>query len=259
LAAELVVVSPPRGGLYRLSRREAEPFALPDWERAGEDGTFGNRFDDPGGIIGTPTGERFRVVYCSTQRAAAFGETLARFRPSASVRQMLERIDDDEPLVESLSGTVDPEYPTHGLVSRDWIDRRHIGHTCLESTDRFADIAAGDTLSHLNEKLTPMAVVLGLPEVDLSIMTGKHRILTQTAARYIYNQGFSGVRYVSRLDAGWECWALFEGRFHHQAGYPGFPTSLSPDDDDLMMIARRFGLSIELLPGNDHLLRPWMT
>jgi hypothetical protein len=33
--------------------------------------------------------------------------------------------------------------------------------------------------------------------------------------------------------------------------------SISPDDADLLAVARSFGLSIELMRGMDHYLRPW--
>ena len=62
--------------------RGFDVFAPPDWSWAQEDGTFGNCFDDPGKYRGIPEEDRFRMVYCTTRRAGAFGETIARFRRS---------------------------------------------------------------------------------------------------------------------------------------------------------------------------------
>jgi hypothetical protein len=80
VARELPYVGPPEGGrVFRVSRG-FDVFAPQDWSWAQEDGTFGNRFDDPGKYGGMPEEDRFRMVYCATQRAGAFGETIARFR-----------------------------------------------------------------------------------------------------------------------------------------------------------------------------------
>ena len=39
----------PAGPLFRVGR-ERDAWAIPDWAYAKEDGTFGNRFDDPMGV-----------------------------------------------------------------------------------------------------------------------------------------------------------------------------------------------------------------
>ena len=40
----------PSGPLFRVGRDD-DAWAVPDWAYAKEDGTFGNRFDDPSGCI----------------------------------------------------------------------------------------------------------------------------------------------------------------------------------------------------------------
>lgn len=90
----------PSGSIYRLGRT-ASLWSWPDWAYAGEDGTFGNRYDDPHG--------RFRVLYASSDRLGAFLETLARFRPDPHV--LAAAIDEDG------------EYPTApaGHVPAAWL------------------------------------------------------------------------------------------------------------------------------------------
>jgi hypothetical protein len=61
----------PASEIWRVGRRP-DPWALPSWEAAAPDGTFGNRFDDPDST--------YRVCYASSQRMCCFLETLARFR-----------------------------------------------------------------------------------------------------------------------------------------------------------------------------------
>jgi hypothetical protein len=96
VARELPYVGPPEGRrVYRVCRG-FDVFAPPDWSWAHEDGTFGNRFDDPGKYRGIPEEDRFRVVYCATQRAGAFGETIARFRRSPRLVEGLRTIEGEE-------------------------------------------------------------------------------------------------------------------------------------------------------------------
>jgi hypothetical protein len=75
----------------------------------------------------------------------------------------------------------------------------------------------------LRPVLAPIAAALGLPDVDLSAVTGPSRLLAQEAARYIYEQygeagqpQCAGIRYTSRLDRTWECWAVFGDRLRHR-------------------------------------------
>lgn len=62
-----------------------DAWAWPDWAYASNDGTFGNRWDEPLGS--------YRVLYACSQRVGAFVETLARFRPDLEVVAALAEID----------------------------------------------------------------------------------------------------------------------------------------------------------------------
>lgn len=262
----LATVSPPSGGVYRLTRGPAEPFAVPDWDRTAPDGTFGNRFDDPSADEGRPPEERFRVTYCATQRAATFGETVARFRVSLKLLSELGTLDDDEPVEESLRGAVDPEDFRHGLLPAEWRMRRRIGHTLLDPSLLFVDIANAETMQHLRAALASLADELKISDVDLSSLTSQQRRFTQGIARYIHEQAedsghprFAGIRYPSRLNPEWECWAVFDDRIRHMPGWPSLPASFFADDPDLKSVARLFGLTIEVFPGQDHYIRPWRS
>ena len=250
-------------GVYRLARGPADPFSPPDWDRAQDDGTFGNQFDDPSGEDEVPPDRRFRMIYCATQRVATFGETMARFRPSISLLTQLGAIIDDEPLEQALAGVIDPEDLHRGLVPADWRQRRRVSHTVLDSTLRFVDLPAIDTMQHLRPVLAAVAERLGVPDIDLSSIAGPQRRLTQEIARYVYDQQddkgqwrYAGIRYLSRLKAEWECWAVFDDRMSHLRGWPGIPISVLADDDDLIQVARRFDLTIEVVSGSPHYLRP---
>lgn len=121
--SEPSVVTPPRV-VYRVARG-LDHFEPPDWSYAGDHGTFDNRFDDPGAERSIPEAERFRVIYCATSRAAALGETIARFRPDLELLAKLEEIEDDEP--------ISPE-PQGGVVPEEWRLSRRLGATRLDES-----------------------------------------------------------------------------------------------------------------------------
>jgi len=255
--AGLIAIAPPARGVYRLVRGPSPPFAPPDWEYALADGTFGNRFDDPTAEDGVPQALRFRAIYCATTRIACFGETLARFRPSLSLLARLDAIIDEEALPDALAGAVDPDDWRRGIVPTDWRLRRRIGQTIFDPGLLFVDIAAPETMHYLRTALAPLATRLGLTDIDLGTMTGQQRRFTQGFARHVYDRAdasgrprFAGIRYLSRLNPEWECWAAFDRRLRHSAGWPGFPVSILADDPDLLAIASLFDLSVEVASGS---------
>lgn len=62
-----------------------------------------------------------------------------------------------------------------------------------------------------------------------------NREFTRVVARHFYEQlneegtpKFAGIRYISRHDSNWECWAVFADRMVHAPGVPGFPRRFTP-------------------------------
>lgn len=268
--AQMVTVPPPQSGVYRFALGHFQPFAPPDWNYAHDDGTFGNRFDDPSAEEGRPSEERFRTIYCATQRVAAFGETAARYRLDLNLLSKLEAIDDDEAIEDALRGAVDspldPDDRYHGMLTAEWRFRRRMGHTRLDPSLLFVDVSHVETMQYLRTALVPLAARFDITDIDLSSLTSQQRRFTQGVARYIYDQlddagrpRFAGIRYMSRLNSQWECWAVFDNRIRHMPGWPNVPANVLADDPDLQDVARLFGLTIEMFPGQDHCIRPWRT
>jgi RES domain len=237
--SELSVAAPPRV-VYRVARG-LDPFEPPDWSYAGDDRTFGNRFDDPGAGRGIPEAERFHMIYCATLRAAAFGETIARFRPDLELLTKLEDIEDDEPLGPDLRG---------GVIPEEWRLSRSLGATQLDEALRFVDVDATQTLQVLRRELASVAAAVGLSDIDLGAVAGPNRLLTQEIARYVYEQHdptgqplYAGVRYLSHLNPEWELWAIFADRIKHS---PREVTeSIRVEDPDLLEAASLLSLKIE--------------
>lgn len=62
-----------------------------------------------------------------------------------------------------------------------------------------------------------IVVALGYDHLDISILRGPDRRVTRLLSDYVWsltdNSGhrrFAGIRYLSRHNSDWECWAAFE-------------------------------------------------
>jgi hypothetical protein len=258
----LVLVPPPDGGVFRITLRAYQAFSPPPWDIArtqdGHFGTFGNRFDDPREDL--DPSERYRCIYAATTPQAAFGEVLRRLVPSPDVIRGMDEIEDDEESLEDAVGDIlDPmafQSPQgfHHVVQAQWRLARQIGHAVLSDRLRFVDINDPRTIAYLGR-------TVGM-DLDLSHLTSGDRSLTQHIARLIWEQGtidgapIGGLRYMSRLGAEWECWALFDNRIEGQLTQ-NFPRDIGSDDADLITVAEMFGLAIQPIRGHGVYERPW--
>ena len=181
--------------LYRIGRRP-DPFAWPEWLRAGADWTFGNRWDDPRGA--------YRVIYAASSLLGAFVEVLARYRPDPHVAAELGRI-------RGVGTSLPP-----GCIDRSWCTSRRIGAATVAGA--FADVGHSESLAELQKALAPRIRAHGLRELDgAAIRLRAPRRLTQEISRYVYEQttprgtrAFDGISYLSRLGDEFRNWALFE-------------------------------------------------
>jgi hypothetical protein len=176
----------------------------------------------------------------------------------------LDAISDDEPLEESLAGAVDPDDPGRLIIGADWRMQRMMSHTVVDPSSRFVDLMAAQKLQYLRRPLARIARDLGLSDIDEAALMGPAREFTQRISRYLYEQRdpsgrplYAGIRYCSRLNLAWECWAIWAERMRHVPGMPGPPETIHPDDPDLTEIARLWSLTIEVLPGSGQFFRPW--
>lgn len=235
MANGIVAVPPPRAPVFRVGRTP-DPFAVPSWAFAHPDGTFGNRFDDPGGHHGVAPAGRFRILYLATESAGACGETLAGYRPDLA----------------GLAGA-GASPPARPAIPASWRLARRLGSTVLHPSLGLADLAAAETTHYLRGALAAVALTLGLHDVDFSTLIGPQRRFTQEAARAIYEQRdrsgqplYAGLRYLSRFNPAWECWAVFVDRLRHTVVRVEV---IAPNHPGLHDAARMLGLAIEVAPG----------
>jgi RES domain len=209
MSCDIEAVSP-AAPVHRLARRP-DAWAWPDWAYAGNDGTFGNRYDDPRG--------EYRILYASTERVGAFVETLARFRPDPVLVAALDAIDDDEPV-------------TSGVVPVEWLTDRAIGEATLAG--EFAQVGATRSLVYLRDRLAQ--------DLDASAIR-RHipRSTTQAIGRLVFHCArFAGVQYESRLGDDIHNWAVFE-----PADVSGTSEPVAEDDPDLALALALLGLRLE--------------
>lgn len=246
---QIVGVAPPSVPVYRISVAGADPFGPPPWERVG-----GNRYDDPE--------QDFRIVYCASKRAGAFGESLARYRHSLTLLARLQTVaDSEESFDDATAELVAASDEQRGVVPFDWRFTRQLGSTLLDPALIFADITEAETLSYLRAAIAPIAVRLHLSDFDLSTVLGPKRGITQACARHIRDlrdaaggSRFAGIRYPSRLNQDWICWAVFEDRLKHTL--QNIETPISIDDAGFREAARVLDLSVETIRGQGNVIRP---
>jgi hypothetical protein len=228
MTPSLASAAPPER-LHRVGRAP-DAWAWPDWAFAGEDATFGNRYDDPDG--------EYRVLYASSQRVGAFVEVLARYRTDTAL------------VAEYAQMTVEDgdEYATiaPGIVPGDWPDRRHLGTATHPGP--FVDIGHSDSLAHLRAELAAQLLHHDVDDLDGGDLRRRApRAVTQEISRYIFERGrdatgrsLAGIRYLSRLGDELENWAIFEGT------EPENTTSdpIATDDEDLMSALAKLDLQL---------------
>lgn len=161
-------------------------------------GSSGNRFDVPGAGI----------LYTATKPAGAFAETLARFRPKASLLEKMRavaNVDDAD------------QHPPPGFIDPSWFDLRRLRSLLMVEPLPFVDVDAPHTHTYLTEHAAGDLLGLGLDNLDVATLRGPDRRVTRAVASWLYAQTtddgtpeFSGIRYESRLGP-YECWAIFDG------------------------------------------------
>lgn len=174
------------------------------------------------------------VLYAATVRAGSYGETLARFRIPASIRQKVEEIDGQG------------DRMVCGGVPADWRAQRVMATLSLDDPLPFLDVEAPQTHEYLTSALADELAGLGRDVLNVSDVRGPNRRLTRAIASWAYRAVndsdepiYSGIRYVSKL-GDWECWAIFDGTAVTVDQIEVIQTS----DRDIEQVASLFGLRL---------------
>ncbi len=182
----------------------------------------GNRFDVVGG----------GVIYCGTNVKGCFAETVARFRPTPKMRELLDQ--------------EDAGFVTCGGVPQDWRAQRTIVAASIADALPFVDIDHPVTHEYLNAKMAGELADLGVETLDVGNVRGANRLITRAASSWAYwaedadGPMYSGRRYMSRVLPDEECWAVFQETPIVEVSR----RAIEIKDPDLKAVADMWGLRI---------------
>lgn len=198
-ATQVDAVGLPEDGVWRVGPA-TDPYAVTGSLTADELNSpkAGHRFDSPLCNYG--------VLYFATQLKGCFGETLARFRPDT---KLVAAIGDDW----RSNGFMNP-----GEIPRDWRIRRLAVRVGSQYNGlAFLDVESAKTRQVLQQELATFLAALGVPDLDVAAIRGGDRRITRLVSLWAWSRVdeagqpvFAGIRYLSRLNTEWECWALFD-------------------------------------------------
>lgn len=200
-----------------------DPWIWAPWEFA-QGGRFSGRWDDPAG--------EWRAKYVGAARVACYLEVLASFRPDPTLQAEMDAIEDD-----------DEEFPTipPGRLDDGWCDQRLVCTAQLSGC--FAVPSHHETLPTLREQFLPLAIALGLTDVDAAaVREGEPRELTQSMSGWIYEivgpdgDRVNGIQYLSRHGDDFVLWAIYErgsAQSPPEVTARDEPAVILPDDEAL--------------------------
>ena len=215
--------------MWRVGRAP-EPIGFPEPPKADELDYphTGNRFDSPT--------ENFAVCYFASQIEACFGETLSRFRPDPALAAAADE--------EGFMGI--------GEVPADWRQQRvavqvDFAPSAALQQIRFLDVEALKTRRVLRDELANLLAFYGYSDLDVPTVRGSDRRITRWIGKWAFelrdesgSPVFAGIRYLSRLNTEWECWAVFHDvTIEERSRQP-----IERDNPALRSVASDFGLTV---------------
>lgn len=230
----VVVVAAPDEGVWRVGRAPdplvpADPLPPSLLDQP----TTGNRFDSPTGV--------YRALYFATLLEGCYGETLARFRPDPAIQALVR---------EEWS---ELGFLLVGEVPADWRQRRIAAHVQFPAEGRFSDgvqfldVESLETRESLRTELAPLLAFYGIADLDVATVRGGDRRITRWIGQWAYDARnadgsprFAGIRYLSRLNSDWECWAVFDDVAITEINR----RPLLPSDEALRSVADGYDLTV---------------
>lgn len=153
-----------------------------------------NRFDDPA--------RDYRTLYCAAERLTCLYEVLADLRPDAAVLAEFAQL---------YGGGSVADLRLAGRITWEWRVRNALAEAVIVADGEFADLDDVELRTELETRHVKLLAAHGMLHLDIGQVRSKTRVVTQTIARSLFDDGFAGVRFRSNLDNR-ECFALFEGR-----------------------------------------------
>jgi hypothetical protein len=164
-----------------------------------------------------------RTGYGASPREATYGEALAsqRLKFTHDAPTWQELFDDPPPPgVDSLLEAVEMEWKERGFmapgtVPAGWRHDRLIYELRLPPTGWFIDIERAESIAAISRALKSELAVLGYERLTVGDLRSERRELTTTIAEWLREQVLDdgslphGVRFGSKHDSTWTCWAIW--------------------------------------------------
>jgi hypothetical protein len=181
-----------------------------------------HRWDDPR--------REYRTLYCAESDLTCLREVLADLRPNAkAIAELTALFGDATPALEGV-----------GEVAPEWRDVHLLCPALAVSGGEFCHLDGDIELRReLERELAELLARHGFDHLDIAQVRSRHRIVTQTVSRALFERDYAGVRFGSNLDDR-PCYALFEGKAELEPN--GHPLELTPDLPALRQVCEEFGL-----------------
>lgn len=139
-----------------------------------------------------------------------------------------------------------------GQVPADWRHQRVLVQVDFEATKArpslsFLDIESRGTREYLQKQLARILAFYDQAELDVATVRGGDRRVTRWIGKWAFDarskdgqKAFAGIRYLSRLDTEWECWAVFNDVGIREIARE----TIDRQNPDLLSIARAFELTV---------------
>lgn len=225
--SDVTIAYPPDEGAWRVARGP-NPLVLRDQpdpitDPTSADPAMGNRYDR--------AVSDYHVWYFATARAGCYGETLATFRPDPDLLD----VDDRD---EGQMGI--------GEMPADWRATRVAIRATFPEERPFLDVEDALTRSTLRDELGWLLKAVNCTDLDVSDIRSGDRRLTRWISEWAWDRvvddaiPFAGIRFVSRHNSEWECWAVFSDVVVDVQER----ISILPTDDELRAVAKLYKLTI---------------
>ncbi len=154
---------------------------------------YSHRFDD--------LRHRFRTVYIAELAETCFRETLADFRPKLSAIGNFQREMGDDAAWELAAQS----------ITAAWRREHVLAPLLLRLHGPISDLTDLEQRRSIEGRHAEVLLEHDMQHLDLHEITTSRRVVTQTIAGDLYDEGAAAIRFPSHLD-GNPCIAVFEGR-----------------------------------------------
>lgn len=217
----------------------ADPLGFRDLK----DYAWQHRFDD--------ADRRFRTIYCARDHRTSFREVLADYRPNASLLAELKRRVNADTYANLRYGRVGWDWRTSNVLCdvryrlgngelREFEDPSRVG-------EDLADLTDPEITKELTGELAETLADHGIEHLDLHQITTEQRPVTQAISAYLYERGWAGLYFTSKLQGG-RCAVLFEDRADLVLAAGTTPVPLTDDVAELLEVCTAWDLHLATGP-----------